>query len=234
MEQQSLSKYDRVKVTANAHLVFLNDVLTQSVMDMIQVAKKLGIFKQKRKQILNQMMAEISSYEKFIARESGTNIDKRADQCEAFSEQIESVKSELLSVAETLLIEEKLPNPSYLSYIHLTRVTYMAVDLAIKGWAKRLVSVAFPRKPDYNMYIFKQEQFYNRLHQLVSYEFSKYQEGRTESEDTVRATKAYLSKVSDTDMICRIIGGQIIPSWKKEDLEKAEEEEANKTETEAV
>lgn len=217
MAQSTLSKYDRVKVTANAHIVFINDVLTQAVMDMIQEAKSLGIFRQKRKQILNQMMAEIEKYERFIFRESGDNIGQRADQCEAFSEQVEKVKQTLVKEAEALLDSQGIEYPSYRSYIHLTRATAMASDIAIRGWAKKLVAVAFPKKADYNMYVFRQEKFNIRMQQLVSYEFGNLQDKIKESESTDKATRDFLSKMSDTDMICRIIGGEIKPSWMQEE-----------------
>ena len=222
MEQSPLSKYDRVKVTACANLTFINDVLTQSVMSLIQEAKRLGIYCHKRKQILNQMFKEIQKYERFILRESGDLIWHRAEQCEAFTEQVESAKQTLLAEAEKVLIDGDLPNTSYLAYIHLTRVTFMAADVAIRGWDKKLRIVASPRKSTYNMNIFRQEKFHGRLQQLISFDLASYQDRKTESEGSEKATREYLMKLTDTDMICRIMGGQIKASWVLED-------EANKT-----
>ena len=176
MEQSPLSKYDRVKVTACASLTFINDILTISVMNMIQEAKNLGIYRHKRKQILNCMMAEVKKYEHFIFVESGENIDQRAIQCEAFMEQIEESRKYLLAEAEKVLVEDYIPYPSYLSYLHLTRATCMAAEIAIKGWTKKLKSTAFPKKSDYNMNIFRQKNFEIRLQQLVTFEFGSFQD----------------------------------------------------------
>ena len=56
---------------------------------------------------------------------------------------------------------------------------------------------------------------------------------KKESEESVKTTKAYLQKLTDTEMICRIIGGQIEPSWVVEDEKKAEEEAQKSVEDEA-
>ena len=241
MEQQSLSKYDRVKVTANAHLVFIKDMLTQAVMEMIQTAKNLGIYRHKRKFKINEMFSETGKYERFMHRVSGDTIDDRANQCEAYSEQMRDVMQSLLREAELLLKEQNIPNAEYLAYIHLIRVVNMAADIAIRGWQKKLVELASPKKPDFNMNIFKQGMFNVKLQNLISFEFSDYQDKKKESEETEKATREFLQKMSDTTMICKIMAGEIKASWilederkAEEEAKKAEEEEANKTATEAV
>ena len=71
----------------------------------------------------------------------------------------------------------------------------------------------------------------DRLQQLITYEFLKYQGREEKSKEAEEADLDFVGKLADTEMICAIMEGKIKPSWVVEDEKKAEEE-ANKSEEE--
>lgn len=69
----------RTAATAVMNLELIIDTMTSAVMDLIQEAKKLGIYKQERKQKLNHLMNEMKLIANSLDRRAGEAIGMVAD-----------------------------------------------------------------------------------------------------------------------------------------------------------
>ena len=107
-------KQVRAVATACMNLELIVDTMTSAVMDMLQEAKKLGIYKQERKKRLNALMNEMKLLANSLDRRAGEDIGMVADYNEAYSEQLMPYRTKALE--ETCKVIEKtgIPNPTYL------------------------------------------------------------------------------------------------------------------------
>ena len=108
------------------------DTMTSVVIDMIQEAKKLGIYKQERKMRLNELKKEMELHQKRLDRRAGESIGQVADFNEAFSEQIADVRNKSYEAAKKVLEDTGVMYPSYLAYLHQARVVGVASYVAIE------------------------------------------------------------------------------------------------------
>ena len=231
----------RITATASFNLELIIDTMTSVIMEMIEEAKKLGIYKQERKKRLNLLMNEMKLHQNKIDRRAGEDIDKVAEQNEAFYEQILPARKKSLEVVQQVVEQCGIPNASYLAYLHQVRVVGWASYSAVRIWTRKMEVAASPLKCEYTVEPFKPRKVMDRLQQLITYEFLKYQGKKEESKEAEEADLEFVGKLADTQMVCDIMEGRIKPSWVVEDekkaeeeAKKAEEEEANKTEAEAV
>ena len=203
------------------------DTMTSVVIDMIQEAKKLGIYKQERKMRLNELKKEMELHQKRLDRRAGESIGQVADFNEAFSEQIMPFRMKALEETKKVLEKAELPNVSYLAMLHQARVVGIAAYTAISIWDKRITVAASPLRNPYSLDHFQPKKVMDRMQQLLVFEFSKYQGREEESEAAQEADAEFVRKMADTKMICDIMEGRIKPSWMVE-------EEPNKTEEDSV
>ena len=221
----------RITATASFNLVLIIDTMTSVVMDMIEEAKTLGIYKHERKKRLNLLMHEIQLHQNMVDRRAGDDIYKQPIHNEAFYEQILPARRKSLETAQKVVEECGIPNASYLAYLHQVRVVGFAAYSAIRIWTKRMEEVSSPLPCEYTVKPYRPEKAMDKLQHLISYEFSKYQGREEKSKEAEEADLEFVGKLADTEMICAIMEGKIKPSWVVEDEKKAEEE-ANKSEEE--
>ena len=220
-------KQVRAVATACMNLELIVDTMTSAVMDMLQEAKKLGIYKQERKKRLNALMNEMKLLANSLDRRAGEDIGMVADYNEAYSEQLMPYRTKALE--ETCKVIEKtgIPNPTYLALLHQVRVIGIATYTAIDIWDRRITVLCSPLRNPYSFEHFRPKKIMDRLQQLLVFEFDKYKGTEEDSEEAQDADTEFVGKMADTKMICDIMEGRIKPSWMME-------EEANKTATEAV
>lgn len=221
----------RYTATASFNLELIIDTMTSVVMEMIEEAKKLGIYKHERKKRLNLLMNEMKLHQNKIDRRAGEDIDKVAEQNEAFYEQILPARRKSLEVAQKVVEECGIPNASYLAFLHQTRVVGFASYSAIRIWTRKMEIASSPLRCEYTVEPFRPKKVMDRLQQLITYEFLKYQGREEKSKEAEEADLDFVGKLADTEMICAIMEGKIKPSWVVEDEKKAEEE-ANKSKEE--
>ena len=217
----------RTAATAVMNLELIIDTMTSSVMDLIQEAKKLGIYKQERKQKLNHLMNEMKLIANSLDRRAGEAIGVVADYNEAYSEQIMPERMKALEETRKVLEKAGLPNTSYLALLHQARVVGIAAYTAINIWDQRITSAASPLRNPYSLEHFRPKKIMDRLQQLLVFEFDKYKGTEEDSKEAQDADAEFVRKMADTKMICDIMEGRIKPSWMME-------EASNKTATEAV
>ena len=217
----------RTAATAVMNLELIIDTMTSAVMDLIQEAKKLGIYKQERKQKLNHLMNEMKLIANSLDRRAGEAIGMVADYNEAYSEQIMPERMKALEETRKVLDNAGLPNTSYLALLHQARVVGIAAYTAINIWDHRITVAASPLRNPYSLDHFQPKKVMDRMQQLLVFEFAKYQGREEDSKEAQDADTEFVGKMADTKMICDIMEGRIKPSWMME-------EEANKTEAEAV
>lgn len=218
---------ERITATASLNLEMIIDTLTTVVMEMIEEAKKMGIYKQERKKWLNLLMNEVKLHQNMMDRKAGEKIGEVADYNEAFSEQILEARMKSLEEARKVLEEYGIPNVNYLAHLHQARVIGLAAYSAVKIWTRKMEVASSPLPCKNTVEPFRPEKIMNRMQQLITYEFLKYQGKDDHSEEAKKADWEFVGKMADTKMICDIMEGRIKPSWMME-------EEANKTATEAV
>ena len=217
----------RTAATAVMNLELIIDTMTSSVMDLIQEAKKLGIYKQERKQKLNHLMNEMKLIANSLDRRAGEAIGMVADYNEAYSEQIMPERMKALEETRKVLEKAGLPNTSYLALLHQARVVGIAAYTAINIWDQRITIAASPLRNPYSLEHFRPKKIMDRLQQLLVFEFDKYKGTEEDSKEAQDADAEFVRKMADTKMICDIMEGRIKPSWMME-------EASNKTSTEAV
>ena len=203
----------RTAATAVMNLELIIDTMTSSVMDLIQEAKKLGIYKQERKQKLNHLMNEMKLIANSLDRRAGEAIGMVADYNEAYSEQIMPERMKAIKETRKVLDKAGLPNTSYLALLHQARVVGIAAYTAISIWDKRITVAASPLRNPYSLDHFQPKKVMDRMQQLLVFEFSKYQGREEDSQDAQNADAEFVRKMADTDMICAIMEGRIKPSW---------------------
>ena len=214
----------RYAATASFNLVLIIDTMTSVVMEMIEEAKKLGIYKHERKKRLNNLMHEIQLHQNMVDRRAGDDIYKQSIHNEAFYEQILPARRKSLETAQKVVEECDIPNASYLAYLHQARVVGFAAYSAIRIWTKRMDEVSSPFPYEYTIKPYRPEKAMDKLQHLISFEFSKYQGREEKSKEAEEADLEFIGKLADTEMICAIMEGKIKPSWVVEDEKKAEEE----------
>ena len=207
----------RTAATAVMNLELIIDTMTSSVIDLIQEAKKLGIYKQERKQRLNHLMNEMKLIANSLDRRAGEAIGMVADYNEAYSEQIMPERMKAIKETRKVLDKAGLPNTSYLALLHQARVVGIAAYTAISIWDKRITVAASPLRNPYSLDHFQPKKVMDRMQQLLVFEFSKYQGREEDSQDAQNADAEFVRKMADTDMICAIMEGRIKPSWMTED-----------------
>ena len=217
----------RTAATAVMNLELIIDTMTSAVMDLVEEAKKLGIYKQERKNRLNFLLKEMKLISKSLDRRAGDAIGMVADYNEAYSEQIMPFRMKALEETKKVLENSELPNVSYLAMLHQARVVGIAAYTAISIWDKRITVAASPLRSPYSLDHFQPKKVMDRMQQLLVFEFSKYQGREEESEAAQDADAEFVRKMADTKMICDIMEGRIKPSWMVE-------EEPNKTEEDSV
>ena len=217
----------RTAATAVMNLELIIDTMTSAVMDLVEEAKKLGIYKQERKNRLNFLLKEMKLISKSLDRRAGDAIGMVADYNEAYSEQIMPFRMKALEETKKVLENAELPNVSYLAMLHQARVVGIAAYTAISIWDKRITVAASPLRSPYSLDHFQPKKVMDRMQQLLVFEFSKYQGREEESEAAQDADAEFVRKMADTKMICDIMEGRIKPSWMVE-------EEPNKTEEDSV
>lgn len=214
----------RYAATASFNLVLIIDTMTSVVMEMIEEAKKLGIYKHERKKRLNNLIHEIQLHQNMVDRRAGDDIYKQSIHNEAFYEQILPARRKSLETAQKVVEECDIPNASYLAYLHQARVVGFAAYSAIRIWTKRMDEVSSPFPYEYTIKPYRPEKAMDKLQHLISFEFSKYQGREEKSKEAEEADLEFVGKLADTEMICAIMEGKIKPSWVVEDEKKAEEE----------
>lgn len=200
------------------------DTMTSVVIDMIQEAKKLGIYKQERKMRLNELKKEMELHQKRLDRRAGESIGQVADFNEAFSEQIADVRNKSYEAAKKVLEDTGVMYPSYLAYLHQSRVVGVASYVAIEIWHKKMKIASSPLPCEYTLEPFRPKKVMDRMQQMLTFEFRKYQCQEQNSELSQQADQEFVGKMADTDMICAIMEGRIKPSWMTE-----EESQVNNT-----
>ena len=205
------------------------DTMTSVVIDMIQEAKKLGIYKQERKMRLNELKKEMELHQKRLDRRAGESIGQVADFNEAFSEQIADVRNKSYEAAKKVLVDTGVMYPSYLAYLHQARVVGVASYVAIEIWHKKMKIASSPLPCEYTLEPFRPKKVMDRMQQMLTFEFRKYQCKEQNSELAQQADQEFVGKMADTDMICDIMEGRIKPSWMTE-----EEPQVNNTPEESV
>ena len=205
------------------------DTMTSVVIDMIQEAKKLGIYKQERKMRLNELKKEMELHQKRLDRRAGESIGQVADFNEAFSEQIADVRNKSYEAAKKVLEDTGVMYPSYLAYLHQARVVGVASYVAIEIWHKKMKIASSPLPCEYTLEPFRPKKVMDRMQQMLTFEFRKYQCQEQNSELAQQADQEFVGKMADTDMICAIMEGRIKPSWMTE-----EEPQVNNTLEESV
>lgn len=223
----------RYAATASFNLVLIIDTMTSVVMEMIEEAKKLGIYKHERKKRLNLLMHEIQLHQNMVDRRAGDDIYKQSIHNEAFYEQILPARRKSLEVAQKVVEECGIPNASYLAFLHQTRVVGFASYSAIRIWTRKMEIASSPLRCEYTVEPFRPKKVMDRLQQLITYEFLKYQGREEKSKEAEEADLEFVGKLADTGMICAIMEGKIKPSWVVEDEKKAEEEAKKSIEDEA-
>ena len=113
----------RTAATAVMNLELIIDTMTSAVMDLVEEAKKLGIYKQERKNRLNFLLKEMKLISKSLDRRAGDAIGMVADYNEAYSEQIMPFRMKALEETKKVLEKAELPNVSYLAMLHQERVS---------------------------------------------------------------------------------------------------------------
>lgn len=223
----------RITATASFNLVLIIDTMTSVVMEMIEEAKKLGIYKHERKKRLNLLMHEVQLHQNMVDRRAGDDIYKQSIHNEAFYEQILPARRKSLEAAQKVVEDCGIPNASYLAFLHQTRVVGFASYSAIRIWTRKMEIASSPLRCEYTVEPFRPKKVMDRLQQLITYEFLKYQGMKEESKEAEEADLEFLGKLADTEMICAIMEGKIKPSWVVEDEKKAEEEAKKSVEDEA-
>ena len=165
----------RTAATAVMNLELIIDTMTSAVMDLVEEAKKLGIYKQERKNRLNFLLKEMKLISKSLDRRAGDAIGMVADYNEAFSEQIMPFRMKALEETKKVLEKAELPNVSYLAMLHQARVVGIAAYTAISIWDKRITVAASPLRNPYSLDHFQPKKVMDRMQQLLVFEFSKYQ-----------------------------------------------------------
>ena len=219
----------RTAATAVMNLELIIDTMTSAVMDLVEEAKKLGIYKQERKNRLNFLLKEMKLISKSLDRRAGDAIGMVADYNEAYSEQIMPFRMKALEETKKVLEKAELPNVSYLAMLHQARVVGIAAYTAISIWDKRITVAASPLRNPYSLDHFQPKKVMDRMQQLLVFEFAKYQGREEESEAAQDADAEFVRKMADTKMICDIMEGRIKPSWMTE-----EEPQVNITPEESV
>lgn len=223
----------RITATASFNLVLIIDTMTSVVMDMIEEAKRLGIYKHERKKRLNLLMHEIQLHQNMVDRRAGDDIYKQSIHNEAFYEQILPARRKSLEAAQKVVEECGIPNASYLAFLHQTRVVGFASYSAIRIWTRKMEIASSSLRCEYTVEPFRPKKVMDRLQQLITYEFLKYQGMKEKSKEAEEADLEFVGKLADTEMICAIMEGKIKPSWVVEDEKKAEEEAKKSVEDEA-
>lgn len=207
----------RTAATAVMNLELIIDTLTSAVMDLIEEAKKLGIYRQERKQRLNLLMKEMEFISKSLDRRAGDAIGMVADYNEAYSEQIMPFRMKALEETRKVLEQAELPNISYLALLHQARVVGIAAYTAINIWDQRITVAASPLRNPYSLDHFQPKKVMDRMQQLLVFEFAKYQGREEDSQEAQDADAEFVRKMADTKMICDIMEGRIKPSWMQEE-----------------
>lgn len=207
----------RTVATACMNLEMIVDTLTSAVMDAIEEAKKLGIYKQERKKRLNDLMHEVKLHQNMLDRRAGEAIGNVADYNEAFSEQIHDRRMKSLEEARKVLEGCGIPNPSYLALVHQARVIGIASFTAIQIWTKHMADASSPLPCPYTVEPFRPKKVMDRMQQLIVFEFHKHQGKDEQSEAAQQADKDFVGKMADTEMVCAIMEGRIKPSWMQEE-----------------
>ena len=208
----------RTAATAVMNLELIIDTMTSAVMDLVEEAKKLGIYKQERKNRLNFLLKEMKLISKSLDRRAGDAIGMVADYNEAYSEQIMPFRMKALEETKKVLEKAELPNVSYLAMLHQARVVGIAAYTAISIWDKRITVAASPLPCEYTLEPFRPKKVMDRMQQMLTFEFRKYQCKEQNSELAQQADQEFVGKMADTDMICAIMEGRIKPSWMAEDI----------------
>ena len=86
-----------------------------------------------------------------------------------------------------------------------------------------------PLPCEYTLEPFRPKKVMDRMQQMLTFEFRKYQCQEQNSELAQQADQEFVGKMADTDMICAIMEGRIKPSWMTE-----EEPQVNNTLEESV
>ena len=102
----------RTAATAVMNLELIIDTMTSAVMDLVEEAKKLGIYKQERKNRLNFLLKEMKLISKSLDRRAGDAIGMVADYNEAYSEQIMPFRMKALEETKKVLEKAEHPNVS--------------------------------------------------------------------------------------------------------------------------
>jgi hypothetical protein len=207
----------RVTATACMNLELIVDTMTSVVLDLIEEAKKLGIYKQERKMRLNELKKEMELHQKKLDRRAGESIGQVADFNEAFSEQIAEVRNNSYEAAKKVLEDTGIVYSSYLAYLHQARVVGVASYVAIEIWHKKMKIASIPLPCEYTLEPFRPKKVMDRMQQMLTFEFRKYQCKEQKSELAQQADQEFVGKMADTDMICAIMEGRIKPSWMVED-----------------
>ena len=207
----------RTAATAVMNLELIIDTMTSAVMDLIEEAKKLGIYRQERKQRLNLLMKEMEFISKSLDRRAGDAIGMVADYNEAYSEQIMPFRMKALEETRKVLEQAGLPNVSYLALLHQARVVGIAAYTAINIWDQRITVAASPLRNPYSLDHFQPKKVMDRMQQLLVFEFAKYQGREENSQEAQDADAEFVRKMADTKMICDIMEGRIKPSWMQEE-----------------
>lgn len=219
----------RTVATACMNMEMIVDTLTSTVLDMMEEAKKLGIYKYERKHKLNLLLKEVKLHQKMLDQRAGDSIWLVADYNEAFSEQIQAYKEKSLEETRKVVERYGIPYPTYLAYVHQARVVGIASYTSIKLWTKKMESASSPLPCEYNLEPFRPKKVMDRLQQLLVFEFHKHQGKDEDSQDAQDADRDFVGKMADTEMVCAIMEGRIKPSWMKEN-----ENEVNNTPSEEV
>ena len=103
--------------------------------------------------------------------------------------------------------------PSYLAYLHQARVVGVASYVAIEIWHKKMKVASSPLSCEYTLEPFRPKKVMDRMQQMLTFEFRKYQCKEQNSELAQQADQEFVGKMADTDMICAIMEGRIKPSW---------------------
>ena len=119
---------------------------------------------------------------------------------------------------EKVLEDTGVLYPSYLAYLHQARVVGVASYVAIEIWHKKMKVASSPLPCEYTLEPFRPKKVMDRMQQMLTFEFRKYQCKEQNSELAQQADQEFVGKMADTDMICAIMEGRIKPSWMTEDI----------------
>lgn len=204
-DKETQKKYFNVMMIALGSMMFVNDLLDLAVMDVYDEMQKVGIYRQRRKQQMKLIMADVDRYEKFIIKQHADMDEYMGERYNAFGDAVAQDQYESFRTVKDEIERLELPNATYLAKLHQAFLIADTACSCVDVWTKRVRAIIPYYAAPYRIDHLRPTDLFNRLRKFVGEEFGSFGDVDEEQEAVKAADNKFIERLVNIEMICKIM-----------------------------